>query len=198
MQNLQVPNSLPAGTAATLQFEACLAEGRSHALELASEEYRGDIRLVEAKLHEAEHSPPSIPDKEQRFSMCGKCEHIYHEGFLVGLKQAIEIIRGQLDTDEPSNGKISPTFRVVMWLAGGRREAFHFALNHHSDLSAIQAEIQESEELINSPYMRTGSMAPNASPRIAREGYLLGLREAVIIINLAAFEHLGRDPYGPE
>jgi hypothetical protein len=66
--------------------------------------------------------------------------------------------------------------------ADGRRDGWLFARQHQNDLAAITAEIQDIEEQIADPNSLSGSMKPNAGPRIYSDGYLAALKEAVAII----------------
>ncbi len=68
----------------------------------------------------------------------------------------------------------------------GRSDAFAFALKCDGDLPQLQREIQEIEEMMSDPRMQTGPMAPGHGPRIYREAYLEGLREALGVIADAA------------
>lgn len=63
--------------------------------------------------------------------------------------------------------------------AEGRFDAFKFALDCKGSQSVVEAEIQDSEQIIA---RGTGSMAPTASPRLYRESYLQGLKDALRII----------------
>lgn len=73
------------------------------------------------------------------------------------------------------------------WLAEGRLKAFEFAVKCNADTAIIRAEL-ESEEisiqdtLVNPAYGKNNPMAPGASPRIYRDGYISGLLEAIELI----------------
>lgn len=73
------------------------------------------------------------------------------------------------------------------WVAEGRFNAFAFALKCHADINCIQAEL-ESEEvrtqemLASIAFGSNNPMAPDASPRIYRDAYISGLREALAVI----------------
>jgi hypothetical protein len=56
------------------------------------------------------------------------------------------------------------------------------------DLDQLREQIQEIEELMTDPDMLKGPMAPGNGPRIYREGYLEGLKEAINVISVAAIE----------
>jgi hypothetical protein len=56
------------------------------------------------------------------------------------------------------------------------------------DLPQLQVEIQEIEEMMSDPRMQKGPMAPGNGPRIYREGYLEGLKEAINTISAAPIE----------
>lgn len=73
------------------------------------------------------------------------------------------------------------------WMAEGRFNAFAFAAKCRADVSCIQAEL-ESEEvriqemLASISFGSNNPMAPGASPRIYRDAYISGLREALALI----------------
>ena len=73
------------------------------------------------------------------------------------------------------------------WMSEGRSDAFAFAVKCHADVSRIQAEIESEEtsirETLASPsFGSSNPMTPGASPRIYRDAYLAGLREALALI----------------
>lgn len=68
------------------------------------------------------------------------------------------------------------------WTAEGQMEAFRFVLNNTGGILELQTKLQEVEELLADASMAAGPMAPSAGPRIYREGYAAGLREAIAII----------------
>ena len=73
----------------------------------------------------------------------------------------------------------SAIFRALS-TAGGRYEAFQFVTQCRGDLSLIEAEIQEQEQLILS--LLNGPMKPGATPRVHKDAYLAGLKEAIEIL----------------
>lgn len=77
-------------------------------------------------------------------------------------------------------------FRREELLAQGRHDAFLFALDCKGDVSRLRAEIQETEDTItNPPAHLKGLMTPNASPRVYKDGYRAGLKDALQIIEQA-------------
>jgi len=96
-----------------------------------------------------------------------------------------------MTTDQPVGGGqllIEATLRRHAWLAEGRMDAFRFTLECHGNLTQIEAKLQDIEDLISDPDLISGPMSPGAGPRIYREGYLNGLREAISIISKTASE----------
>jgi hypothetical protein len=77
---------------------------------------------------------------------------------------------------------VQSALRRQALLAEGRLDAFRFAWECKGDISKLLAKVQETEELIFDPDLLAGSMAPSANPRIYREAYLLGLKDAIEII----------------
>jgi hypothetical protein len=73
----------------------------------------------------------------------------------------------------------SAIFRALS-VAGGRYEAFQFVMKCHGDLSLIEAEIQEQGELILA--LLDGPMKLGATPRVHKDSYLAGLKEAIEIL----------------
>jgi len=68
-------------------------------------------------------------------------------------------------------------------LSQGRHNAFLFVLKCKGDVACLRAEIQATEEKIaNPPDHLKGPMAPNASPRVYKDGYLGGLKDALQIL----------------
>jgi hypothetical protein len=67
--------------------------------------------------------------------------------------------------------------------ASGRRDAFQFALDCQGDLARLLDEITDNEHAIAhpTPALRE-AMNETASPRIYKEGYLAGLRDAYELI----------------
>jgi hypothetical protein len=71
------------------------------------------------------------------------------------------------------------------WISEGRMDAFTFAVQCHADVSSIETEIKERDALMAellADFPKNGPMSPGASPRIYREAYLAGLREALALI----------------
>jgi len=76
------------------------------------------------------------------------------------------------------------SFHYQRLFASGRLEALRFAWEVRGNLSQLQAKVQEIEELISNPgEVLKGPLSPGAGPRIYREGYLEGLKEAIKIIS---------------
>jgi hypothetical protein len=88
-----------------------------------------------------------------------------------------------------SFGDVNPSamsaIRKEMFFAEGRYSAFVFASECKGDLSQLKAEIQQTEILIAEGLSSnpSGSMSPGMSPRIYRDGYLAGLKDAVQIVS---------------
>jgi hypothetical protein len=80
--------------------------------------------------------------------------------------------------------EIVSALRQAMFFAEGRYSAFVFASDCKGDIAQLEAEIREAENSIAEGLSRTpqGSMAPGMSPRIYKDGYLAGLREAIQMI----------------
>ena len=72
--------------------------------------------------------------------------------------------------------------RREKWNSQGRFEAFEFALEEENNLEQLRAKVQEVEDHLINPALKDGPMAPNTSTRLAREGYLAGLKEAISVI----------------
>lgn len=73
-------------------------------------------------------------------------------------------------------------------LADGRSDAFEFALKCEGDLIQLRDQVQETQELMSDPDMLKGPLAPGNGPRIYREGYLAGLKEAIDIVSSTVVE----------
>lgn len=65
--------------------------------------------------------------------------------------------------------------------AGGRYEAFEFVMKCRGDLQLIAREIQEQEDLIIS--LADGPMKPGVTPRLHKDAYISGLKEAIKLIS---------------
>lgn len=76
---------------------------------------------------------------------------------------------------------IASALRHEALTAEGCHDAFQFALAYKGDLARITAELAEKEALLAS-FEDQGPMQPGAGPRIYRDGYLTGLRDAVAIV----------------
>lgn len=75
-------------------------------------------------------------------------------------------------------------FHYQRLFASGKLEALRFAWEVRGNLSQLQAKVQEIEELISNPgEALKGPLSPGAGPRIYRDGYLEGLKEAIKIIS---------------
>lgn len=83
---------------------------------------------------------------------------------------------------------IRRALRKEVGLAQGRLEALEFVWDCAADLVKIREKIAELEELLFDPNRAKGSMAPGASPRVYREGYLAGLKAAVDMISKVIVE----------
>lgn len=73
------------------------------------------------------------------------------------------------------------------WFTEGRLNAFEFAVKCEADTGIIRTELESEETsmqdvLVNPAYGKNNPMAPGASPRIYRDGYILGLQEAIKLI----------------
>lgn len=80
---------------------------------------------------------------------------------------------------------IQGAIRREYWIAEGRQAAYGFVLNSNGTIATIQAEIAEQQELI-ATFNDQGPMSPSAGPRIYKESYLAGLRDALEIIAMMA------------
>lgn len=74
------------------------------------------------------------------------------------------------------------------WTTEGRFKAFEFAVKCEANIDLIQTELETEETgiqemLANSAFGKNNSMAAGASPRIYRDGYISGLREAIHLID---------------
>ena len=71
-------------------------------------------------------------------------------------------------------------------LAEGRHDAFIFVFECQCNARRLREQIQETEETIaNPPDHLKGPMSPNASPRVYKDGYLAGLKDALRIVEQA-------------
>jgi len=71
-------------------------------------------------------------------------------------------------------------------LSQGRHDAFVFALECKGNVSCLCVRIHDTEETIaNPPEHLKGPMKPNASPRVYKDGYLAGLKDALRIVEQA-------------
>lgn len=89
-----------------------------------------------------------------------------------------------MTTQIPPLSELEYALRREEWLAEGRLNAFQFAIACQGDLDCILDEIRAREEVVAklaADYPK-GPMAPGASPRIYRDAYLAGLREACDLI----------------
>jgi hypothetical protein len=80
---------------------------------------------------------------------------------------------------------IQGAIRREYWLAEGRQAAYGFVLSSNGTIAIIQIEIAEQQELMDTSNNQ-GSMSPTAGPRIYKESYLAGLRDALDIITTMA------------
>ena len=72
-------------------------------------------------------------------------------------------------------------------VAQARSDAFAFAAKCKADVSCIQAEIESEatsirQTLASKSYGSNNPMTPGASPRMYRDAYVTGLREALALI----------------
>jgi len=86
---------------------------------------------------------------------------------------------------EVYGGRNEPAFERQRLLASGRLDALRFAWQTRYDLSLLQTEIRKTEERIS---IAKGAMSPGAGPRIYKDGYLTGLRDAMKILGTGAGE----------
>jgi hypothetical protein len=71
-------------------------------------------------------------------------------------------------------------------LAEGRHDAFIFVFECQCNAQRLRQQIRETEETIaNPPEHLKGPMKPNASPRVYKDGYLAGLKDALRIVEQA-------------
>jgi len=77
-----------------------------------------------------------------------------------------------------------PAFERKRLLTSGKMDAFRFAWESRYDLSLLRTEIHKTEEQISNPAEPLkGAMSPGASPRIYKDGYLAGLKDALRILS---------------
>ena len=90
---------------------------------------------------------------------------------------------------DPNSSSLSTQVWAALWrqalLADGRRDAFEFALKCDGDLAQLKSQVREIQRLMSDPDMLKGPMAPGNGPRIYREGYLAGLKEAMNMVSAA-------------
>jgi hypothetical protein len=113
-----------------------------------------------------------------------KRSEVYKEGYLAGLKYALaRTTAGELaPTSLPGGGVHTHPERVLQHqrtFSGGQVAALLFAIKCKGNTPALENEIQETTELVAE---NRGSTAPGAGPRVYKEGYLEGLKEAIDIV----------------
>lgn len=82
--------------------------------------------------------------------------------------------------------KVLVALRREKLLAEGRHDAFIFVFECQCNAQRLREQIQETEEMIaDPPDHLKGPMSPNASPRVYKDGYLAGLKDALRIVDQA-------------
>jgi hypothetical protein len=91
---------------------------------------------------------------------------------------------------DPDSSSLSTEVWAALWrqalLADGRSDAFEFALRCDGDLTQLKSQVREIQRLMSDPDMLKGPLASGNGPRIYREGYLVGLKEAINIVSAAS------------
>lgn len=95
------------------------------------------------------------------------------------------------------SGRLPVKVWATLWrealIADGRSDVFEFALQCEGDLEQLKGKLQEIEEMMSDPDMLKGPLAPGSGPRIYREAYLNGLKEAIAMIVNAANRAIEQD-----
>lgn len=93
---------------------------------------------------------------------------------------------------DPQSSKLPTKVWSALWKEAlstdGRSDAFAFALECDGDLPQLHDKLQEIEEMMADPAMLKGPLAPGNGPRIYRDGYLAGLKEAIAILSAAVIK----------
>ena len=163
-----------------LRWELFFAEGRAAALQLAANP-SGDIAMLQARSQEVTALLTNPPVDWQAALSPGRSPRVYQEGYLAGLQEGIDLVTKNPISPERTYNYFRPGLFRPTLLAEGRQTAFRFVWDNACDAPRILAEISDSEDMIANPDM-AGPMAPGASPRVFKDGYLAGLKDAVSLI----------------
>jgi hypothetical protein len=165
-----------------LCVEALFLEGWRDA-NLFTRREKANIALIKTTLQEYKKKRrPQYPDV---FSSADVSANVYHRGYERGLEQALQFAG---KSAESAQDRVF--FNLVRdgFTQEGRLEGFRFAVDKRGHIPALQAEIAETESLINRSLAkpRTGhsiadAMQPGTSVRLHKDGYLIGLNDAISI-----------------
>lgn len=149
------------------------ADGRLQVLSKSEADLRAEMKAAEAKPLDSFTKP--VP--------------AYRQGYLKSIQYLIDLTMHQAKgalppADLPGGGQLIGRFdrRIIYqyYFLEGKAGALSHAIEEcQGDFTCVAARIRETEERIA---RNEGPMKPGASPRMYKEGYLVGLNEALAII----------------
>ena len=176
MADEQGKKEVSAEILAILRQRALFAEGELHAF-LFARATEGDQLLIDVEIQESGAAADHLTSHLKKVAPDNMNSPDYQRGYESGLKQAAQLVQ-----DMPTR-KV-PALSRQAFTNSGREDAFHFALEKQGDILQLQTEIERAEGIISRELARHphGAMTSGASPRLYQDGYLSGLREAIIIV----------------
>jgi hypothetical protein len=95
----------------------------------------------------------------------------------------MEILMTKTELSDSTRMKIDALLQRQSLITSGKHAAFQFSWKAHGDIEQIRLEIQTvEEEIANPPKALRLAMTSTASPRIYKDAYLAGLKEALSLI----------------
>ncbi len=163
-------NQRPLQMEFTLRRAELMAQGRYDAFVYASE-YQNDPARIQADIEWYESllaNPTGVWEQALKPTTSVR---LHKDGYLPGLRDALKILSNR--------EHVQSTLEHEKFLAGGRYEAFRFALECQGDMARLQSAIRETRELLS---RASDTNPPDVSSRVRQEGYLSGLQDALKIL----------------
>jgi hypothetical protein len=207
----QSKSPFPPKLSGPIRSHAIRADGRKEAFEFVLQ-VDANVERVADRLREKEGSVRKDPSAGAPYMQPGASPRIYVDGYIAALRDALNLLtRGtepnatpgtaglesstrqeQPDAAEPASPlpEAQRTIQREIALAGGRSDAFAFALTCEGNLAVFVSELRRAErEIPPADAGGEGPPWPGGRDRVYQEAYVAALREAIELIVRITGQH---------
>lgn len=161
-----------------LRRKAQFAEGWLYGI-LFAKFSKEAIEYIEAEIRAIEEVPNHLTANMRAISAEHTTTLGFRKGYREGLVHALQLIKdGESSIAQLHHDQFEDH---------GRSDALNFALKHRGEVTTLRTELERVQTLVarGAAKRPQGPMSPGASPRIYRDGYIIGLNEALELITFS-------------